>query len=180
MRQRKRRGRNLTEDEKVGVQAQVVDECVGATKNKVPAKIDGILKAAGVAKNYLRQCLNPQAKDKTRKHSFAYQSGNRKPTIFTKQVDEFMLTKMCEECGRASSYGMRWQSRVNDQFNLAPGVSSDSATRKHCMAHAPWVEAYADVLAPLYLTPRHFSDSATRAKKHSKDAVYARVDVDEK
>jgi hypothetical protein len=66
---------------------------------------------------------------------------------------------------------------VNDEFNLAPGVPSGDATGKHCLAHG-WKNTRVSWLP--YLTPRHFSDRAAWAKKHSEDAFYARVDVDEK
>ena len=52
---RKRRGKNLTDGEKMGMNVEVFIEVVGAAKDEVPAKIDVILEAAGVAKNYVNR-----------------------------------------------------------------------------------------------------------------------------
>ena len=85
-----------------------------------------------------------------------HQTVNRKPRIFTEEVDEFM-SKMCKE----------WEGKfiwddvavtVNDEFNLAPGVPSGDATRKHCLLAHGWKNTRASWVP--YLTPRYFSDRA--------------------
>ena len=176
VRLRKQRRKNLTSDEKIAMLAQYT----AVTKEEadgrmLPGAAKRLTEEYGVSRSYITQRLLPQAKDATRKNRFHYQSHERKPRLFTPEVDDFVIDK-----------GLQWEGdftwkemaqAVNKEFRLERGRPSAEGLRSHCRKKG-WTTGKLHVLP--YLSEEHRQRRLEWATEHATNDWTACVDIDEK
>ena len=167
-RDRARRSKNLSSKLQVQLLAQYATLKVGSNGKKEGVR--DLCEEFAVDKDYVTDHLLFRGLDADR--DMEHKVDARKPTIFTEDVDEFMLEQGLKWDGDFS-----WQEMadaVNEKFELPPNSPSGEGVRKHCI-EAGWTDTKQQVLP--WLTDAQVKARATWAKKNNRNKFMGWVDV---
>ena len=172
---RTRREANLSSQQRTKLLAEysLLPTAVGGLKKVGVAKLED---KWCVSRGYIRRCLLPNAMADDRGTSpLKTQVNNRKPRVFTEEMDQFMTDQALKWEGEFSWQDMA--NAVNEKFELEEGVPSLDGVRKHCI-QIGWTDTKQKVLP--YLTPEQMTARREWARKNKRQKYRAWVDLDEK
>ena len=123
----------MTAKESTNLLRRMAQTCSSGTKRKLSELAD----EHGLESRNMRSRLIAKATDETRSESpLAYQVSKRKPSIFTADVDAFMVEQSIKWDGEFT-----WQEMadaINEKYSLPAGVPSYAGVRKHCINARLW------------------------------------------